>query len=339
MNPAERQRRVLHLLAPPPTGPGLDGATLACAAALRRTPDHAHTVCILGAGEAETRAADLGLPTPDRIVAPLGRTALALSGLRRFVRDRGPFDAVQCWTKGIETTARRACGPTARILPLPSAHVLAAAAADSDSRTDRASARITLELDEHDFAVALLADPPSAGDARQFIFLVGLLDIAGTTICGLVDARSASLPRARRFHARAQINWRLLVTRRAIPSLIAACDAAAVVARPTDTHAPPPAALIAAAHATGVPVVAATRIVQEPLYPDEARDHCAAALGSANAIAGALLRLTGDRPRLAALSDAVRRHARELVERSDYARTLDLAWRGRNHDAREEAAA
>ncbi|HRQ72302.1 MAG TPA: hypothetical protein PLU35_04655 [Phycisphaerales bacterium] len=338
MTPSDRQLRVLHLLSPPPTGHGLDGATIACAAALQHTADHAHTICIIAGGEAETRCAELGLRTTDRIVAPLGRATLALNGLRRFVRDRGPFDAVQCWSAGIEATARRACGPMTRILPLPSAHILAAAAADAGTHADRANARHALELDDRDFVVALLADPPASGDARQFIFLIGLLDIAGTTICGLVDARSASLARARRFHARAQINWRLLVTRRPLPSLIAACDAAAVVARATDPHAQPPVALIAAAHASGVPVVAAAGIVQGRLYPDEARPDCTASLGSANAIAGALLRLANDRPRLALLSDAVRRHARELVERSDYARTLERAWRGRDADAHEEAA-
>ncbi|MCW5777228.1 MAG: hypothetical protein KIS87_12390 [Phycisphaeraceae bacterium] len=305
---------------------------------MTRTPHLKHTCCIIGAGEAEARAADLGLPTPDRIVAPLGRSSLALSAIRRFLRDRRPFDAVQCWTAGIEATARRACGPMTRILPLPSPRVLSAAAADAQTRSNRADARRALELTEQDFVVALLADPPNTGDARQFIFLIGLLDIAGATICGLVDARSASLARARRFHARAQINWRLLVSRHAVPSLIAACDAAAVVSRATNSHDKPPTELIAAAHASGVPVVAAASIVQGRLYPDEARPDCTASLGSANAIAGALLRLADDRPRLALLSDAVRRHARELVERSDYARTLQRAWRGRNADAHEEAA-
>ncbi|MCL4742463.1 MAG: hypothetical protein KJZ54_09710 [Phycisphaerales bacterium] len=335
---SERQPRVLHLLTPPPTGHGLDGATIACAAAVRRTPAFKHTVCIVGAGEAETRCADLGLRTTDRIVAPLGRPALALNGLRRFVRDRAPFDAVQCWGADLGTTARRACGPMTRILPVPPAHVLDAAAADGGARADRAAARHALELNDREFVVGLLADPPTTGDARRFIFLIGLLDIAGTTICGLVDARSAWLARARRFHARAQINWRLLVTRRPLASLIAACDAAAVVAPATDPHAPPPSGLIAAAHASGVPVVAAANIVQGRLYPDEARAHCAASLGSANAIAGTLLRLANDRPRTAALSDAVRPHARDLVERSGYAGTLERAWRGRDIEQHEEAA-
>ena len=338
MTPNKPQLRLLHLLTPPPTGRGLDSATLACAAAVRRTTEHAHTVCIVGGSGAETRCGELGLRTTDRIVAPLGRPALALNGLRRFVRDRAPFDAVQCWDAGLETTARRACGPTARVLSVPSPGVLAAAAADAGAQTDRADARHALELDEDDFVVALLADPPTTGDARQFIFLIGLLDIAGTTISGLVDARSASLARARRFHARAQINWRLLVARRAVPSLIAACDAAAVVARATDPHGPPPSALIAAAHASGVPVVAAASIVQGRLYPDEARDDCAASLGSANAIAGALLRLANDRSRHATLSDAVRRHARDLVARSDYAGTLERAWRGQETAEQEQTA-
>ncbi len=90
----------------------------------------------------------------------------------------------------------------------------------------REALRASLGLSAHEVAVLLLADPPSAGDARAFAQQVGVLTLADVRSVGLMHACSTGAARGVR-HARAfDFAWDMITTIDPLHTLLPACDVA-----------------------------------------------------------------------------------------------------------------
>jgi hypothetical protein len=135
------------------------------------------------------------------------------------------------------------------------------------SPASRASVRAELEIADDEHVMALLADPPSLGDARRFAYLAGLLGVGGVRTVGVIHSASAQVRRALRYHRECQRAWRMIVIDGPLASVLPGCDAAMIDTvvlpthplRPLATTGPAPltADALAAplALAAGVPLV------------------------------------------------------------------------------------
>lgn len=111
--------RVLHIADPARSGwPAL--AMLADTCRLR-TGQAEHRVVVIGGAPAESRASALGVPTAERIPAPMTRPALAAPALRRVIRARRGTDLLVAWSAEAAVLARLAspATPFAAVLTLP----------------------------------------------------------------------------------------------------------------------------------------------------------------------------------------------------------------------------
>jgi hypothetical protein len=118
--------RILHLIdyRPPAESrhrraSGGDEAVLACAALAARTPEHSHSLCVIGGSWTESRAAACGFPTTDRVHVPFHEAARAARGLRSLIADRGRPDAAVCWSTATAGVAMRVLQAGTRIVAVP----------------------------------------------------------------------------------------------------------------------------------------------------------------------------------------------------------------------------
>jgi len=209
-----------------------DIAVLACAEAIRVRPEDAHIVVALGTRAAAGHAEQLGLRVHAVAPAILGHAGLACRELRRVVIDLGGADVLQPWSERARTACRLAASGNGPIAAVPNE---AWPSVDGVIGDERNAVRASLSVPDGVPMVALLADPSRHAEARRFVYMVGLLDVADIPIAGLVDRRSAHVSRARRFHAEAGVQWRMLLPEEPIARLLHACDVGVVV--PPSVHA------------------------------------------------------------------------------------------------------
>lgn len=121
--------------------------------------------------------------------------------------------------------------------------------------------------------IALLCDPLHHADTRRFVYMVGILQVAGYSVAGLVDKRAAHTARARRFHAESGVAWRVLMPTDPTAALLHACDIALVL--PPTAHNPPTSEQAAwtrwsvlRAHCLGVPVAGAAEWLPHETRPE-----------------------------------------------------------------------
>lgn len=330
--------RILHLVEPP--APGLAGAVLrpaphdagalACRAAIEKAPEHEHRVCLIGPASAEHRAHSLGLRTTDRISPPLGVPSLAWFGLESLVRDRGPPDAVQCWSRPLLRLARLALGNAVVCVGPPDDYPIPL----STSGTRREELRRRFGLADGEKAVLLLADPPSLADARRFVFTLGLTEVAGFPCAGVIPAGARFLVRGRRFCRDAHLGGRLVFTDLPAWTLAPACDAALLHAagdEPAVRCAPPEAPAIARAAAggallQGVPVIAPQSAGAEPWFDTAAAPRCLAASAKAPHMAARLVGLFSDAGSLEELSRHLKARVHTMVSGDRTVAALATRW-------------
>jgi hypothetical protein len=330
--------RILHLVEPP--APGLAGAlwrpapydagVLACRAAIERTPELEHRVCLIGPTSAERRAGALGLHTTHRIAPPAGAVSLGWFGLESLVRDRGLPDAVQCWTRPLLRLARLALGNSVPCVGPPAEYPLPAAPAS----VDRDQLRRRLGLQAGEKAVLLLADPPSTADARRFVFMLGLIEVAGHRCAGVIPSGARHLVRGRRFARDANLGTNLILTDLPAWALAPACDCAVLHDagdEPAVRSAPETAAAIAraAVGATlirGLPVLSPAGAGTEALYDERAAPLCIAASAHTPDIAARLVRLFGDMDRLSDLAAHLQTRTRKLARADRTVPALVARW-------------
>lgn len=265
--------RVLHLIrsphlsaraaarrafaAPGPADPAY-GALLACrdqvqAARAAGTPDE-HRVVLIACPDADDSIQRSAL-TPDRTIRPpLAIPALAWTRLTRE-RAWNPT-VVRLWSPGLDAVARgcRSSGtieqtpwsvqPDAHGAPLDKTAALAQVPAPCNEAraARRAAQRAALALTDRDILLVLLADPPAAADARDFAFLVALLEVGVGPIAALLPAGARSLLRASRFERTAIKRSALHIVEASTLDWLDAADAAIL-------RGPRTAASLAAAHA------------------------------------------------------------------------------------------
>ena len=244
------------------------GALLACrdqvkAAHAAATQDE-HRIVLIATPDAADSIRNSAL-TPDRTLRPpLAIPALAWSRLARE-RAWNPT-TVRLWSPGLNALAR-GCKSSGTIEHTPwsvrsdthdtrnddeVAHVSVAARADDTRAARRAAQRAALDLTDRDILLVLLADPPAAADARDFAFLVALLEVGVGPVAALLPAGARSLLRARRFERIAIKRSALHIVEASTLDWLDAADAAIL-------RGPRTAASLAAAHAAlarNLPLVA-----------------------------------------------------------------------------------
>jgi len=281
--------RVLHLIQA--TGDHAAAARCAfaslaaCAARIAASPTDDHRVLLIGDTSAQNQPRLAGLRVDRMLHPPFGIAALAWSAIRSE-RAMQP-EQVELWTPGLEAIARSALGPwpgawpnawrgraserprfvvpepldtITRVGTQPS--VAAQGPGHGTPQPLRRDLRDTLGATDHDTVVALLADPPSDGDARHFAFVLGLVEVGVGPVVALMSAGSTQLLRGRRLH-------RLAVRRSALHvvagSVLPHLDAADVAMLQGPRH---PASIAAArqALARGIPIVGPTWL--EAQFPE-----------------------------------------------------------------------
>ena len=333
-------RGIVHVIDPMPAGwlagggsllghgAAADVSVLACAEAIRVRPADAHLVIVLGTRAAADHAERLGLRVHAVVPPLLGHAGLACRELRRVVIDLGGADVLQPWSERARTACRLAATGNGPVAEVPSetwpsiAHTIGA---------KRDAVRNALGVHDNIPMVALLADPAHYADARRFVYMVGLLDVGGLPVAGVVDRRSAHVSRARRFHAEAGVSWRMLLPKEPTARLLHACDAAVIV--PPSAHA----SLVRVeqtwmrqsvmrAHLLGVPVVGAEAWLPQEARPTEGGEVLHARSASVTDIARQLAKITEDRERLTKLSAAVRTGAERIATPEQFGKALDILW-------------
>jgi hypothetical protein len=333
-------RGLLHVIDPMPTGVadgrvGLMGrgaaadiALLACAEAIRSTPDQAHAVVVLGGEEAVDHARSLGLTVHAAAPAPLGHAGLGAWALRRVVRAIGGTDLLQPWSERARTACRLAGAGEGAVAPVPTALW---PSVRRSVGPDRDAARAQLGVPDDVPMVALLADPCRHADARRFVYMVGLLDVAGIPVAGLIDRRAAHVSRARRFHADAGVRWRMLLPAEPTARLLHACDLAVIV--PPTVRTEPTAHehawvvwSVLRAHLLGVPVVGADAWLPEGACPSDAAGVLRARSESITDIGRQLARLAADDALRLSVADGAGAAASAFLGREPFADNLRAMW-------------
>ncbi len=314
-------------------GAASDNAVLACAEAIRVRPGDAHIVVLLGTRAASQHAERLGLCVHVVVPAILGHAGLACRELRRVVIDLGGAAVLQPWSERARTACRLAAGGNGPIAQVPNEAWPSLGSVIGDNRD---AVRASLGVPDGVPMVALLADPARLAEARRFVYMIGLLDVAGIPVAGLVDRRSSHVSRARRFHAEEGVDWRMLLPEEPTARLVHACDVGVIV---------PPSALpalrsderawvrwsVMRAHLQGVPVVGAEAWLPAQAWPTEGGEVLRARSASITDIARQLAKLVENRERLEALAKAVREGAERVVTQERYGNALDVLWENAAH--------
>lgn len=287
-----------------------DATLLDCADTLRA---HAADRCIvLGPRAAGDRAHALGIASFWRV--PLCRPRPSLSGplLRAQLGAIEPDASLVAWSDraGEVCEAARAPGGWSRAVEFPLSVPNSGFAPCS---VDRAATRLRLGVQDDQCLILLLCPSPARADARAFAFLVGLLDVSGLRVAGLVDRVSSQIARARAFHRDARVAWPLLIPEEPALALLGACDLAAYV---PGAHGPSPRGeemqwlrmSVRRAHAAGVPVASTGGGAHEELYPSELRGMLIGPSSSPSDMARRVSVLAGDRGARARAASGVRAH-------------------------------
>lgn len=208
----------------------------------------------------------------------------------------------------------------------------------------RAAARRRLGLRDGDVAIGLLADPPAAGAAAAFAFVLGLLFTTGAGVVGVVHKGDPQLRRAARFVRMHGRRWGLLQVGRldGESNPIDGCDLAvwmgddtrAGVWRASDHAASGPLAILDTL-GRGVPVVMARHPITQNLFSSvctdtaggQLRDSLVARDGTLNALADRLVPLVHDHEHRARIGGLARGWVRAPVWGDAFEDDLPRLWR------------
>lgn len=262
--------RVLHLIDPPEAVPvrgrpgpracsELDAAL--CAAVIASTPQLDHEVLILGTDRAERWARAFGLPCESRVgVGPgVGRGRPAV---RRFVRARSSFDALQAWSERTSHAIQgipRAIGHATVAREMGGHCVIRSSDSGDANSLARSSFRDRLGVDPRDRLVGLVSWSGVPTDAAKGRWVCSLASTMGERSTLVMSDRSTGITRAMRMGE--QINDRvgLVVLDGPVLPLIGLFDAALCVDLPSSPE--DLARAEALAHATrGTPLAVGFRV-------------------------------------------------------------------------------
>ena len=309
-------------------GAAADIAVLACAEAIRARGADAHAVIVIGTRAAARHAERLGLRVDALAPAVLGHGGLAARGLRRVVRELGGADVLQPWSERSRTACRLAALGGGAVAPVPTGLW---PSLSEPVGSERGAARARLGVHDDTPIVALLADPLRHADARRFVYMIGLLDVAGIPVAGLIDRRAGHVARARRFHTEAGVGWRLLVPSEPTGRLVHGCELAVVVSPEVRASLRADEAAwvswsVLRAHLLGVPVVGGEDWLPGEAWPTDGADVLRAKSESVTDIGRQLAEIASDRARLADLAAAVRGAAAGFATSERFGEALAAVW-------------
>jgi len=221
------------------------------------------------------------IPSARRVAAWLGHLSATLPRPARLVVHAWSVDARDLMSRALGIAGLRAtllCTPlhpprgpsdlaspiTATLAPLAERWTINAhtpptfAPPPAQSPTQQANLRAALRqqlgLKPTELGVLLLADPPAAGQARQFVSSVGMLHLADIPAHAIVHQDATDVHRAVRHSAAFSHPWDIFVTPRPLAAMLPAIDLA--IWHGPDHPAPAGLLLAHAAAAAGIPVVA-----------------------------------------------------------------------------------
>ncbi|MBX3386512.1 MAG: hypothetical protein KF768_08065 [Phycisphaeraceae bacterium] len=209
------------------------------------------------------------------------------------------------------------------------------------SPADRLDLRRRLGVPDNHHLIALLADPPRAGDAKRFTFFLGLLYAGHQRVSGLIPSGCQRLGRASRYLRDHDRRWGLIASDLPLETRLAVSDAAIVLpAEHSGSACTAPSTgpvSIAAALAAGVPVFSTDAAVDRALLdgPDAAQPslsaHCLATDfghdGLLNRIAARLAPALHDPAHFAHLRDRALARAQTMRQADAFRADLLALWR------------
>ncbi len=313
--------RILHVLHPwsdhehaVPREAGSDAAALLCREAIHAMPDHRHDVLAIGGTAEAARLRSLGLVARDRLAPPLRSLRLARRAFAKFVAARVDAEVVLAWDVDVPTLlGPRWRGP--RVVPVRLFEEAAPPGGDSIPAPtldppDRDAVRSALGLWPGEFAVGLIADPPTRGDATRLVFLLSMMHVIGVPVVGVMSSASVGLRRALSEVRQAYFLRPPIASDLPVAAFLPACDACVLAqgSRFGGEAIPPNEServLTALALQAGVPVLT----WDERVLPDALREVCRTRSGHPGHISNDLLRLAEDRAHLERVRAQCRAHA------------------------------
>ncbi len=175
--------------------------------------------------------------------------------------------------------------------------------------------RTDLGLPEDSFVVALCVDPPSAGDARRFMYFIALLEALQRPVVGLLPSASWNIERATRWVRTTGPRWQFRVIDAPLDACWEAVDLGVMMAAPwvldhdMDTLRTRLAAMVASAHAAGTPVIWSGDHQPAAHYPSEIAELLKCESDVPRRIAYKAAALLDDADRYSEVRDALRAHA------------------------------
>jgi hypothetical protein len=186
-------------------------------------------------------------------------------------------------------------------------------------------------LADGEIAVMLLGPRPYA-DAVRWVFLHGILGMAGVKFTGVVTREAGQFDRGVRYFLSAPAKNRLIVSDWAGAHLLPGMDAAVYEGGgygPTTGLPPRPSVStlpIALAHAAGVPVVAPEWAGDPRLYPAEAREALLGVNSALPELARVVMRLLETPALLDRMRGLVRDHMTRQNHAAGFAAAVESLW-------------
>lgn len=312
--------RLVHVLHPwsdhehaVPREGGSDAAAILCREAIRVMSDHRHEVIVIGGTAEAARLRSLGLVATDRIAPPLRSLRLARRAFAKFVAARADADVILAWDVDVPTLlGPRWRGP--RVVPVRLSQEAAVGDGSIPVPTcdgaDREAVRSALGLLSGEFAVGLIADPPTRGDATRLVFLLSMMHIIGVPVVGVMSNVSVGVRRALSDVRQAYLARLPILTDMPVAAFLPACEAGvlALGSRFGGEASPPNESermLTALALQAGVPVLT----WDQRVLPVALRATCRTRSGHPGHISNDLLRWSEDRAHLERVRTLCREHA------------------------------
>jgi hypothetical protein len=377
--------RVLHLIdGSGEPGPRLDLCAGAAGLLAARTSGE-HASCVVGPAAARRRASALGAPRGWHVAPVLRRPEAAARGVRGIGESWSPdvVQCWGAEMLGVARLAFPAGTPLVAVIegrggghgllvewfgaPLTNAVLLCYDEGDRAALADEwpgvevrrvppgvvprpgltnepRRVREALGIDPGEIAVLLVGDAPQA-DALRFAFLMGLMQVAGRSVVGVMPTSASGRRRGSRLRRRAIHRLRVVASDRTLLELASACDLGVWDAGGTGpvAHWTPDAGAgavaVASVLAAGVPVVAPACPTFEALYPAAAREACLARNSSLPELARLLMGLANDQAAARAIGHEVRAHAASMDGSGAFVRAVSDAWARVARSAGAEASA
>jgi hypothetical protein len=339
--------RVLHVidacpprireLARPRPAQGFDDRVLACKLVCESIP-HESRVCIIGTRQSAVRAQALGMDAPLRINPVLGSLCAAASGMSSLISAIRP-DLVHWWggqfsggcfgRPGKAWRVEMLMGATPLGLPVwlssgaavvcgPEEEGTAKSGGLSLIRTESPVFATELERKETGKAIRLLLIGGDT-DARLFRFFVGLIDVAGLPVQGIMPTEATQRARMRRSFRREWRTFGIDVSSSPRSDLLSQADIAIWMGGVRSA-----AIAIRSALASGIPVIAPPQTTR--YFPESISQHCVGLNATPAELARKLIGLTTE-PSLLREVGSAGKEALDPAEVNDhFARAVADAW-------------